>query len=86
MYVRPNRCGCSRFGFSVGKKVGKSVTRNRVKRLLREAAKELLPYLRNGFDVIVIARSAAVTAGLPELLHSLRVLSRRSGILPADRD
>ena len=83
MYVRPNRGGPSRFGFSVGKKVGKSVARNRVKRLLREAVRQLLPELRNGVDVVVIARSAAGQAGLPELLHSLRILSRKSGIMAA---
>ena len=84
MYVRPNRGGPSRFGFSVGKKVGNAVARNRVKRLLRVAVRQLLPELRSGVDVVVIARSTAGQAGLPELLHSLRILSRKSGLRIAD--
>ena len=84
MYVRPNRGGPSRFGFSVGKKVGNAVARNRVKRLLRVAVRQLLPELRSGVDVVVIARSTAGQAGLPELLHSLRILSRKSGLQIAD--
>ena len=80
MYLRPNRGGPSRFGFSVGKKVGKSVARNRVKRLLRAAVRQLLPELRSGVDVIVIARSETAQVGLPELMRSLRVLCNRSGL------
>ncbi len=46
----------SRFGFTVSKKVGKAVVRNRVRRQLKEAARELLPQSRSGFDYVVIAR------------------------------
>lgn len=54
-----NRSDMVHVGFSVGKKLGNSVVRNRVKRRLREAFRPNLPLLLPGFDLIVIARDAA---------------------------
>jgi ribonuclease P protein component len=48
-----------RFGVSVGRKVGNAVTRNRVKRTLREAIAELEPKLNDGLDYVVLARPDA---------------------------
>ena len=50
----------SRFGVSVGRKVGSAVTRNRVKRTIREALAELEPKLTDGLDYVVLARSDVV--------------------------
>lgn len=49
----------SRFGFTVSKKVGKAVVRNRVRRRLKAAARELLSTTRPEFDYVVIARPPA---------------------------
>ena len=49
----------SRFGVSVGRKVGNAVTRNRVKRTIREAVAELEPQLPDGLDYVVLARPDA---------------------------
>ncbi len=46
----------SRFGVSVGRKVGNAVVRNRVKRTIREALDELEPKLADGLDYVVLAR------------------------------
>ncbi|CAI8038742.1 Ribonuclease P protein component [Geodia barretti] len=52
-----------RFGFSVSKRVGNAVVRNRVKRRLKEVARvELLPRIECGWDFVVIARKDAADA------------------------
>ncbi|KUK12584.1 MAG: Ribonuclease P protein component [Moorella sp. 60_41] len=65
LYWRPNRLGITRFGFSVSKKMGRAVDRNRSKRLLREACHRHLDRFRAGFDVVLVARP-----GLKELSYS----------------
>jgi ribonuclease P protein component len=69
----------TRFGFVVPKAVGNAVTRNRVRRRLREAARALP--IRPGLDVIIAARPAAASASFPDLSSALMALCARAGIL-----
>ena len=71
--------GITRFGFSVAKRVGVAVVRNRVKRRLREATRRLAT--RSGYDVVLIARPAAAGAPFAELEAAVRDAFSRSGIL-----
>ncbi|MCC3266131.1 ribonuclease P protein component [Arthrobacter gengyunqii] len=57
----------TRVGFIVAKSVGNAVTRNLVKRRLREAAAESLREYPTGFDVVVRALPPAATASWQEL-------------------
>lgn len=63
-----------RVGYTVSKKVSKkAVTRNRIKRRLREAVRQEAPYHASaGFDYILIARQAAETCPFDELTERLR--------------
>lgn len=79
----PNSLGFNRYGFVVGKRLGKAVVRNRVKRLLREVAGAMPT--KCGWDLVFIARSQAANASYHELEASVADLLRRAKIL-ADRD
>ena len=78
----PRGSGPSRLGVSVSRKVGESVARNRVKRWIREAARDLVADEENPFDLVVTARPKARQAGffsIRESLSSLLGRVRRGG-------
>ncbi|MEC9373952.1 MAG: ribonuclease P protein component [Planctomycetota bacterium] len=56
LYAAPNDCGHPRLGLSIGRRCGNAVTRNRIKRRLREAFRHLMPRLPSGYDLVVNVR------------------------------
>lgn len=76
MKAFPNELGLSRFGFSINKRVGKAVVRNRVKRRLRESVQSM-PW-KSGWDVVFIARNTASAADYPQLKKAVEQLNRRA--------
>jgi ribonuclease P protein component len=60
-----------RFGFTVTKKIGNAVVRNRIRRRLREAAKAATLHAAAGADYVVIGRAAALTLPFDRLVTDL---------------
>lgn len=76
MKAVPNGLEQSRFGFSVSKRVGNAVVRNRVRRVLRECVR-LTPH-KLGWDVVFIARNPASEADYHQIERSVGSLFQRA--------
>lgn len=79
MKVLPNGLNLSRSGFSVTKRLGKAVKRNRLRRLLREIVR--LQLIRPGWDIILIVRPRAATANYHQLERAVSELFARARLL-----
>ncbi len=79
----PNGLDHSRFGFSVSKRVGKAVVRNRVKRLLREATRARQEDVLPGHDLVFIARRPVAGADYEEVDRAVEDLLTLAGVLRA---
>ena len=73
--------GRSRAGFSVGKKVGNSVTRSKVKRWMRESYRLLAPMVRPKVQLVFVARTQSAQASFSLIYDGMYRLLKRSGCL-----
>ena len=60
IYMQKNRFGHNRLGLTCSKTVGKATVRNRAKRLMRESYRLLETDLKQGYDIVIIARTRIV--------------------------
>ncbi len=70
-----------RCGFIAGKKVGGAVERNRARRLLREALRARLPRIKQGMDLVLIARAPIVEMKLDAVGKEMDDLLLRGKLL-----
>ena len=81
IYVQKNRLQKNRIGLTCGKTVGKAVARNRAKRLMRESFRILLPEMKKGYDIVIIARTAICRKKCGDVLKELRIAMERLDML-----
>ena len=76
MYVKENGLDKNRIGISVSKKVGNSVVRHRITRLVRESYRLHESVFNSGLDMVIIARPAAASIGYEEAESALLHLAK----------
>ena len=75
----PNSLGVNRYGFAAGKRLGSAVLRNRIKRRLREAVRQI--QIKDGWDMVFIARKDAAQADYHTLKQATQELLARARLL-----
>ena len=83
---RKNSTGLLHVGFSVGKKIGGSVTRNLIKRRLRSAFDTLLPEVNPNYNMIVIARRPILETAYAEICESFNYMLKKAGLLTTEQN
>lgn len=81
MIVVKRESGPNRYGFSVSKKVGNSVVRHRVTRLLRESVRKHDAQLLTGYNIVIVARNTAKDRNFEEIDSALCHLCRLHGMM-----
>ena len=81
VYCRPNRRENNRLGVTVSAKIGHAVVRNRVRRRLREIFRLSQPEMKQGYDIILVARSRAVKATYRELTKDYLCVCEKLALL-----
>ena len=78
LYYCPNDLPFNRLGFSISKKVGKSVIRNRIRRIFREAYINMEEQLLKGYDFIIVGRKPSAGVSFHEAGKELFRLCRKA--------
>ena len=81
VYCRKNGLPYNRLGLTAGTKVGNAVTRNRIRRRIREAYRLSEYRYRKGYDIVVVARSRAAEADYREIAECLLRQSEKLGLI-----
>lgn len=84
VYVLRNRENTARMGITTSKKIGNAVQRNRARRVVREAYRTLLPRIRPGFDVVLVARKKTWSIKMGDVLRELTKKLAEARILAAE--
>ena len=81
LYCRPNGRDHDRLGVTVSTKLGGAVVRNRARRRLWEVYRLALPQLRQGYDIVLVARARAVDGDWRKLTAAFYRACRELGLL-----
>ena len=81
VYCRRNRLGRNRLGVTVSTKLGGAVVRNRARRRLREVFRLAQPGMKQGWDMILVARARAVDGPWKKLTAAFDRACRELGVL-----
>lgn len=85
-YVKKQDQEHFRIGLSVGVKIGNAVTRNRIKRYLRQAFQELDEHILFPHDIVIIARQPTKNMGYLEIKRSVTHLLYKEHLLKNTND
>ncbi len=80
-YVTKNRVGCCRVGITTSKKIGNAVARNRARRVIREAYRQLLPQIQGNYDLVFVARTKTTFVKSTQIVNIMAAQLKELGLL-----
>ena len=66
-----NRLGANRVGITASKKIGGAVARNRARRIIRAAYRQLAPRVAPGYDLVFVARTRTTKVKMQQVLRAM---------------
>ncbi len=81
VFYRDNHLDYTRTAFLASKKVGKSVQRNRARRLMKESYRNIREEIQTGIDIVIIARNTINDASLVQVRKSLINALKRAKLI-----
>lgn len=84
LYALNNRSNINRLGITASKKFGGSVKRNRMRRLIRESYRYYESQLKEGFDLVFVARSCEELPNFSEVKKEMKYLLKKLEIFKED--
>ena len=84
LFVKKNKFGHNRFGFTAAKKIKKAVSRNIIRRRLKEIVRLNECKLKEGYDFVFMARVNATESDYKGLEKSFNKLMRRKKLFKGD--
>ena len=81
MYLLKNNTEENRLGISVSKKVGNSIVRHRITRLIRESYRLQRDNFQNGYDIVIVARTVSKDKSYKEIESELLHLGKLHNII-----
>ena len=81
VYAKRNGTDCNRLGITTGVKLGHAVDRNRARRRIRETYRLQESRLKQGYDIVIVARTAAIEGNFSEMQQSFLHQCAKLGLL-----
>ena len=81
VYALKNRRKMLRVGITTSKKIGNAVQRNRSRRVIREAFRQLAPGVKKGYDLIFVARGRTPFVKSTEIRRQMEKQLKAAGLL-----
>ena len=81
LFVKKNGLSYNRIAFLASKKVGKSVERNRARRLMRESYRAIKENIAEGYDIVFVARKTICNLKCADVEVSMESAIRKAGVL-----
>ena len=80
-YAVKNRKGRARVGITATKKIGKACKRNRARRIIREAYRQMEPTVVKGWDIVFVARGRTTQVKMQEVKRGMDKQLQKLGLL-----